>query len=140
MNIFQAREANAFDEVSMLETNLKMLQEEFGRQKEDEARVKEEERVREKGVEGRVEEMRLDDTNPFSEEEEAYVSFPPRSRLLAYIRLHYFHLLRLLCPSSSSTPRPPHLPSSPPPYPPPPPPAPPSPPLHLHLLHLQASV
>ena len=95
MNIFQAREANAFDEVSMLETNLKMLQEEFGRQKEEEARVKEEERVREEGVEGRVEEMRLDDTNPFSEEEEAYVSFPPRYRLLAYISLHHFHLLHL---------------------------------------------
>ena len=60
---------------------MKMLQEEFGRQKEEEARAREEERVKEEeGVEERVEEMRLDDTNPFCEEEEAYVSFPPRSR------------------------------------------------------------
>merc|ERR1719419_1434047 len=32
----QAREANMFDEVSMLESNLRMLQEEFKRQKEEE--------------------------------------------------------------------------------------------------------
>merc|ERR1711962_1218746 len=35
--IQQAREANMFDEVSMLESNLRMLQEEFKRQKEEEA-------------------------------------------------------------------------------------------------------
>ena len=37
--IQQAREANMFDEVSMLESNLRMLQEEFKRQKEEEEAV-----------------------------------------------------------------------------------------------------
>jgi len=48
--IQQARDANRFDEVSMLETNLKMLQEEFKRQK-------------------------ISDTTPQSEEPAGYVSF-----------------------------------------------------------------
>merc|ERR1719228_1061851 len=71
--IRQAREANMFDEVSMLESNLKMLQEEFQRQKaeqeqeESRRREEEDERVEEDGnISNGVTEMSLDDSNPFS--------------------------------------------------------------------------
>merc|ERR1719341_2639580 len=70
--IQQAREANMFDEVSMLESNLRMLQEEFKRQKEEEAVA---------AAKQQVTDMSLEEaSNPFSEETEAssYVSFPTR--------------------------------------------------------------
>lgn len=55
--IRQARDANMFDEVSMLESNLKMLQEEFQRSQEQKNKEQE-------GVNG-VKEMSLDESNPF---------------------------------------------------------------------------
>lgn len=64
--IKQAREANMFDEVSMLESNLKMLQEEFKRQKterEEELRRGEEEEAL---VPNGVDDMSLEESNPFS--------------------------------------------------------------------------
>ena len=66
---------NRFDEVSMLESNLKMLQEEFKRQKEEEeARRREEDEKRRKEEEDRLEngaiEMTVEDSNPFNETSE----------------------------------------------------------------------
>ena len=57
--IQQAREANMFDEVSMLESNLRMLQEEFKRQKEEEAVA---------AAKQQVTDMSLEEaSNPFSQ-------------------------------------------------------------------------
>ena len=57
--IKQARDANMFDEVSMLESNLRMLQEEFKRQKEEEAVA---------AAKQQVTDMSLEEaSNPFSQ-------------------------------------------------------------------------
>ena len=57
--IQQAREANMFDEVSMLESNLRMLQEEFKRQKAEEAVAAAKQQVTDMSLE--------ESTNPFSQ-------------------------------------------------------------------------
>ena len=54
-----AREANMFDEVSMLESNLRMLQEEFKRQKAEEAVAAAKQQVTDMSLE--------ESTNPFSQ-------------------------------------------------------------------------
>jgi len=78
--IQQAREANMFDEVSMLESNLRMLQEEFKRQKEEEAVAAAKQQVTDMSLEEASNPFSQEASNPFSEETEAssYVSFPSR--------------------------------------------------------------
>merc|ERR1711955_107619 len=72
--IQQAREANMFDEVSMLESNLRMLKE------EEEAVATAKQQVTEMSLEEASNPFFQEASNPFSEETEAssYVSFPSR--------------------------------------------------------------
>ena len=77
--IQQAREANMFDEVSMLESNLRMLQEEFKRQKEEEAVTAANQRVNDLSLEEASNPFSEEPSNPFSQESSNPFSQVPRS-------------------------------------------------------------
>ena len=77
--IQQAREANMFDEVSMLESNLRMLQEEFKRQKEEEAVAAANQRVNDLSLEEASNPFSEEPSNPFTQESSNPFSQVPRS-------------------------------------------------------------
>ena len=87
--IQQAREANMFDEVSMLESNLRMLQEEFKRQKEEEAVAAANQRVNDLSLEEASNPFSEEPSNPFSQESSNPFSQVPRS----LYDVHYYIFL-----------------------------------------------